>query len=132
SIASKSSAATTGWINRCRSKGFAIASNVMGGRRATILPRSIQWTFHPSNPVIVPGKLNPSFDDRRTAGAFVVPAGDIYRMYYWATGADRINRVCMAEAPIDRPNEWKGLGVAIEPQRDTDYNYNGPVCPSVL
>ena len=92
----------------------------------------LRWTFDPANPVIVPGQLNPPFDQKRTAGAFVVTVGSTYRMYYWATDDAKVNRICMAEAPVERPNEWRGIGCALEPQRDTEYNFLGPVCPAVL
>ena len=110
----------------CMLAGISAADDV-GSR-----DQRIQWTFDSTNPVIVPGRLNPRFDSRRTAGGYVVVVGDKYRMYYWAADAKHVNRICMAETPIDRPNNWKGLGAVLGPQPDTHYNARGPVCPMVL
>ena len=99
---------------------------------APAAPPRIEWTFDSANPVIVPGKLNPPFDAKRTAGAYVVTVGDRYRMYYWAGDRKNVNRICMAEAPINRPNQWRGRGAVLGPQADTMYNARGPVCPAVL
>lgn len=92
----------------------------------------IGWTFDTANPVIVPGKLNPSYDSKRTAGAYVVQLGEKYRMYYWATDAKNANHICVAESPIEHPNDWKELGAVLGPQPATDYNSKGPVPPCVV
>lgn len=94
--------------------------------------KSIYWHTISKEPVITPGQLNGKLDAERTAGAYVVALDDKYMMYYWATGADGVNRICLAEAPVDSPNNWQGCGEILGPQPETEYNCRGPVCPAVL
>lgn len=92
----------------------------------------IRWTLDPGKPVIRPGVLNPPYDTNRVGSAHVLRVGDRYRLYYWATDAGNLHRICMAESNIDAPNAWRPLGVALERQPDTDYNCVGPGFPFVL
>jgi len=111
---------------------LAIATPLAAADDSSSQDHRIHWTIAAANPVIVPGQLNPPLDAKRTAGGYVVVLGNKYRMYYWATDRQNVNRICMAETAVDRPNAWKGLGAVLEPQPETYYNANGPVCPMVL
>jgi predicted GH43/DUF377 family glycosyl hydrolase len=93
---------------------------------------AIRWTLDPNNPVIIPGQLHGELDAFKAAGGHVVRIGDRYRMYYLAISSDNVKRVCMAESPVERPNDWRGIGVALAPQKDTFYNYHGPLLAMVL
>jgi hypothetical protein len=95
------------------------------------MKEKIQWRTEPGNPVIRPGELCPGYDDDRAATGHVLRIGDTYRMYYWASVGDR-HFTCMAESPVQRPNQWKGLGPVLGPQDDAEYNACGPSTPFVL
>lgn len=85
-----------------------------------------------AGPVIRPGQLHPEFDAKRAGAAHVIRLGDRYRMVYWGTGAGG-NYILQAEAPVERPNDWRALGGAlIGPQPETDYNTFGPGFPFLL
>ena len=92
----------------------------------------IKWTFDASNPVIKPGGIHKKLDSIRTASVSIVQCGEKYRMYYWGTGDDRKNRILMAESYVEKPNDWKPLGSALEPQEDNEYNCVGPGFPFVM
>lgn len=92
----------------------------------------IRWTFSDDNPVIAPGQLHGDMDSRRAGAAHVLQLGDRYRMYYWGTGANGFHRILIAESPVDEPNNWQPVGVALSRQRDTDYNDEGPGFPFVV
>ena len=92
----------------------------------------IRWSFSDGNPVIAPGQLHADMDSRRAGAAHVVQLGDRYRMYYWGTGANGFHRILIAESPVDEPNDWKPVGVALSRQRDTAYNDEGPGFPFVV
>ena len=93
---------------------------------------TLHWRFDAGNPVIRPGQLNGALDAHGTATGQVIQVGDRYRMYYWGRGDDGVNRICIAEAPVDHPNQWAGRGAVLGPQPETAYNCNGPVIPAVL
>lgn len=92
----------------------------------------LQWNYDAGNPVIRPGQLHGDLDRVRTASGQVVRVGDVYRMYCWGTAADGANRVFIAEASVDQPNAWRGLGPVLGAQPDCPYNSLGPVLPCVL
>ena len=107
--------------------------NTPGARGVPQLDRRIKWSFAEENPVIKLGQLNPEFDSFRAGAASVVRFGDRYRMYYWGTASGgKGNSICMAESPVDRPNQWRGVGAAILKQPETDYNFDGPSFPCVI
>jgi len=106
--------------------------NIRDDKRISLLERKIKWSFPDDNQVIRPGQLNPEFDSRRAGAASVVQCGNNYRMYYWGTNNQKENSICMAESPIDQPNQWKGLGSVLKKQPDTDYNFFGPGFPFVI
>ena len=92
----------------------------------------IQWIFDSANPVIKPGQVNGELDSRVTACGHTIRIGDTYRFYYWGQGADQVNRICVAESPVESPNGWRGRGSVLGPQPESDYNCDGPVIPMVL
>lgn len=92
----------------------------------------IRWTIGDENPVIAPGQLHADMDSRRAGAAHVLQLGDRYRMYYWGTGTNGFHRILIAESPVDEPNDWQPVGVALSRQRDTDYNDQGPGFPFVV
>ena len=53
-------------------------------------------------------------------------------MYYWGTGSNGYNRICLAKSRVDTPNDWTPLGSVLECQSETEYNYYGPSFPIVL
>ena len=89
--------------------------------------RRIHWEFPSADPVLRPGQVNGEWDSKVTACGHVVLVDDRYRFYYWGRGDDDVNRICIAESPVDRPNDWTGLGAVLGPQEDTDYNCGGAV-----
>jgi hypothetical protein len=106
--------------------------NIPSDKRTSLLERKLKWSFPHDSQVIKTGQLNPEFDGIRAAAASVVECGDKYRMYYWATDNQKDNSICMAESPVDRPNQWKGIGPALRKQPDTEYNFYGPSFPFVI
>ena len=94
--------------------------------------QAIRWSFERSNPVVRPGQIHGELDARRAGAAHVLRFGERYRMYYWATGGDGLNRICCAESDATNPNDWRPLGCCLEPQPNTEYNRNGPSFPFVL
>jgi hypothetical protein len=121
--------------------GAGSAVSILTGRSIAVTGRiskgnpehsaDIRWTFHADNPVIKPGQLNPGLDDRRAGAAHVVEVDGKYRMYYWGAG-QKGNVICVADSPVDKPNQWKGLGHVLESQPDTEYNARGPSFPNVV
>ena len=93
--------------------------------------KPIRWKFQPNNPVIRPGQINGDFDARVAGAATVLRLGDTYRMFYWGSGTYP-NCICVAESPIDPPNQWRSLGCLITPEPEKEYNVNGPRWPWVL
>lgn len=101
-------------------------------KNVTCRQQAVRWSVKAPGPVIAPGSLNPPFDVRRAGSAHVLRLGHVYRLYYWATGEDGRNRICMAESDPATPNLWRGLGAVLEPQADTTYNCGGPSFPFVV
>jgi hypothetical protein len=101
------------------------------GAQAAPCTTAPAWAVDPANPVIRPG-LNGELDAERAGAGHVIQIDDRYVMYYWGTGSDHHNRICVAETGIDRPNAWKARGAVLERQPDKDYNLNGPSFPFVL
>lgn len=93
---------------------------------------TIHWSFDPRNPIIPPGKINGPLDAKRAGAAHIFQMGDVYYLYYWGTGADGANRICVASCPVERPNEWTPLGSVLEAQPDTEHNRYGPSFPFVV
>ncbi|MBS13919.1 MAG: hypothetical protein CME19_20285 [Gemmatimonadetes bacterium] len=94
--------------------------------------QNIDWTFPYEQPVISPRQLHGDLDAKRAGAGHVIQVGDAYRMYYWGTGADGYHHICLAEAPIDRPNEWTACGSVLDRQPGTAYNDQGPGFPFVV
>lgn len=92
---------------------------------------NIQWHFDAENPVIRPGRLNGGLDAKVASAASVVQLGDRYRMFYWTDGEDK-NCICTAESPVERPNEWRGLGKVIGPVEDDATRVQGARWPWAL
>jgi hypothetical protein len=92
----------------------------------------LSWCVDPAGPVAVPGQLNGCFDAGLMAVGHTIRVEDRYRLYYWGRGADGVNRICIAEAPVASPNDWQGLGAVLGPQPGTRHNCGGPVIPCVL
>ena len=94
--------------------------------------QSIDWKLDEKNPVVRPGQVHGDLDARHAGACHVLDLGDRYRMYYWGVGGQG-NTVVMAEAPVERPNDWVPVGgVLIEPQPEAPYNCDGPSFPFVL
>jgi len=91
----------------------------------------IHWDFDENNPVIRPGQLNGELDANVTAAANVVQLGDRYLMFYWSEGRGK-NWICMAESPVERPNEWRGLGHVIGPNENDGTRAQGARWPWAL
>lgn len=93
---------------------------------------AIRWTFPSANPVIRPGQLHGPLDQDRAAAGHVLEVDGVYRMYYWGSGTNG-NVILMAEAPVDRPNDWRPRGgVLLGPQPLPEWNAAGPSFPFVL
>ena len=58
--------------------------------------------------------------------------GGDYHMYYWGTGEDGFNRICLAVARVEAPHEWRFAGTVLERQAGTAYNALGPSFPFVV
>jgi len=90
------------------------------------------WHIPQTTPVIAPGQLHGALDAKRASAAHVVRFGDMYRMAYWGTDATNKHSILGAEAPVDRPNDWRALGPMIGAQPQAPYNLNGPSFPFLL
>ena len=89
----------------------------MNGSGTERLAATIEWQSDPANPVISLGTLNPGFDDDRTNSPAVIRLGGTYRLFYCGRrGEDCF--ICSAESPAERPNDWRGLGCIVGPQKD--------------
>ena len=93
---------------------------------------AINWTIPSPAPVIAPGQFNPPYDNSRAGAGHVLQLGDRYRMYYWGTDPDGFHHICMAEAPVEQPNAWRGMGAVLGRQEGTGYNHYGPGFPHVV
>jgi len=86
-----------------------------GGRDVATGARAIRWDFCPDNPVIKPGQLHGELDAESTNCPSVIQLGDMYRLFYRGSGKGK-DYIFMAEAPIERPNDWRGMGVVVGPE----------------
>ena len=93
--------------------------------------KPIEWDFDEGNPVIRPGQLNGELDAKVASAASVIQLGDKYRMFYWSEGHGK-NWICMAESPVERPNEWRGLGSVVGPDERDETRFQGARWPWAL
>ncbi len=98
----------------------------------SVLAQPVSWNIEEGRRVLAPGQLFGEQDATRVAAGHVLRLGDRFRMYYWGAGNDGFNRICIAESPVDDPNAWEPVGIALERQPDSEYNSIGPGFPFVL
>ena len=97
----------------------------------TRAPTPLRWRVFSTTPVVAPG-FGGAVDARRASSPHVLRFGDDYHMYYWGTGEDGFNRICLAVARVDAPHEWRFAGTVLERQAGTAFNAVGPSFPFVV
>ena len=95
------------------------------------LTMPVVWDIDQARQVIQPGQLFGDLDASCAGACHVIQVGNRYRMYYWAGGADG-SRICIAESPVEDPNAWESVKVALERQPENVYNEIGPGFPFVV
>jgi len=91
----------------------------------------MRWNIPSETPVIRPGQLH-EFTARRAGACHVIRDGDRYLMSYWGNAADGTHHCLIAQAPVDRPNDWTHHSVALSPEPNTDGGFIGPSMPFLL
>ncbi len=95
------------------------------------LLRPVKWTRHPNNPVLPLGASG-SKESRRCMNPWVMRKGDEYRLYYSGAGADGIQRICMATAPVESPEKWERRGPLFDVGKQGAFDARWCVLPHVV
>ena len=90
------------------------------------------WNIPSETPIIRTGQLHGERDAALAGACHVLRHGDRYLMSYWGIATDKTHHCLLAEASVDRPMEWKPLGVALDPEPNGDNGFVGPSMPFLL
>ncbi|MFC1582474.1 hypothetical protein ACFL4W_02930 [Planctomycetota bacterium] len=90
----------------------------------------LDWQRDGNNPVLPPvdGSM---YDSMRCMNPFAVIAGDTLRLYYAGADDNGKHRICLAEAPLDRPTAFIRKGVILDNGAEGAFDGHWCVIPCV-
>jgi len=117
-----------GMAAACAPAAFLHAEENSQKQSSTGTFRVHQWNRDSRNPIFPPRE---TFDERRCMNPFVVRHDDQYMLFYSGAEKSGRQRICLAQAPMDRLDEWTRLGPIVDVGGPGAFDENWCVLPCV-